>query len=203
MAGSRAACCQGHRCPQQSKAWSTRRRLGALCIAGHVGGGPAPTPPILSSCWGWSPQGQLTPLQGAEPSGLLSLQGSGPGPALPPCPGRTHSIFLTQTPEHGGGGSLGDARQGAGGGEQSRSAALLAPPPGQDARSPPPRLPRGSRPCSSQWLAQGPALGQGLSVHPGLCTQVTPRGPARGASSRPPRQAPQSEPPLRMPPHPA
>ena len=163
MAGSRAACCQGHRCPQQSKAWSTRRRLGALCIAGHVGGGPAPTPPILSSCWGWSPQGQLTPLQGAEPSGLLSLQGSGPGPALPPCPGRTHSIFLTQTPEHGGGGSLGDARQGAGGGEQSRSAALLAPPPGQDARSPPPRLSRGTLQTLQQSVARsGPSAGTGL-----------------------------------------
>nr|XP_005887387.1 PREDICTED: protein ELFN1 [Bos mutus] len=33
-----------------------------------------------------------------------------PGPALPPRPGRTHSLFLTQTPEHRGGGSLGDAR---------------------------------------------------------------------------------------------
>lgn len=83
-------------------------------------GGPCAHPPILGPCWGWSPQGQLTPLRGADPSGLLSLQGSGPGPlpgpALPPRPGRTHSLFLTQTPEHRGGGSLGDARQGAGAG---------------------------------------------------------------------------------------
>ena len=67
--------------------------------------------------------------------------------------------------------------------EQSGSAALLHTP--ED---------RPLSPLLRERLAQGPALGRGWSVHPGLCTQVTPQGPARGASSQPPRRAPQTAP---------
>ena len=64
----------------QSKAWRTRRHLGALCTAGRVGG-PVPTP-ILGPRWGWSPQGQLTPC------GPPSL------PASFPCRGLCLALFL-------------------------------------------------------------------------------------------------------------
>ena len=133
-------------------------------------GGPCAHPHPQSTV-GVGPPGTADPPAGrVKPSGLTLLL----GPPHPDHPGQTHSsasdkeaVGASETPGEEGKGGAGSSSLG-----QPRSSHTP-----ED---------RPLTPLLRKCLAQGPALGQGWSVHPGLCTQVTPQGPARGASSRPP-----------------
>lgn len=169
------------RCPgSQSMAWEDKTPSGSLV---HSWPRKPCRPPPSSVHGGVEPSGTADPLSGRRgfqppfPAAGLGLALFLGLPRLRP--GRTHSLFWTQTPEHGGDGSPQrcQARSGGAGAVPGRPRCT---PPGDSRPLPPPCVSLGAPPQQSV-ARSGPSAGTGLvcpswPLHPGDLMRSCPWG---------------------------